>query len=174
MMKNGYGTFLIENCKDRFRNLVTADTGEQAIEKIQESNFDLVLLDLKMPGMSGLQVFEEIKNLSPNSLVIIQTGFGTKDHVKKAIHLGAFDYIEKPYERTLLGKTLDRAIQKIHLEKMNNEILEYLLLTLTEIDLKEYQEMEKEKKSLLLEQVLGVLRVQRLNLLKKKKNDKSA
>ena len=158
-------------CKERFRKTVTADNGETALELLKEDHFDVVLLDLKMPGISGLDVFEQIMKVHYNPTVIIQTGFGSEDNVKKALKLGAFDYVEKPYDRTLLGRTLDRAIEKVHLEKINNEILEYLLLTLTNINPKEYQLMDKEKKSQFLEQVLGVLRVQRLNLLSKKKRE---
>ena len=75
-----------------------ASSGNEAIEKITSSNFDGVLLDIKMPSKDGLETLKEIKEISPNTKVIIVTGYQSVETASKAVQLGAIDYITKPFE----------------------------------------------------------------------------
>ena len=72
--------------------------GAQALEALQANPYDLVLLDLRMPGMDGLQVLRQIRSRWPECEVIVITGYPSLDTAKEAIRLGARDYLSKPLE----------------------------------------------------------------------------
>jgi DNA-binding NtrC family response regulator len=74
----------------------TASDGTEALSLMQRSPADLVLLDLRMPGMQGLEVLKAIKEQWPESEVVIITGYPSVDSAKEAVRLGAFDYLSKP------------------------------------------------------------------------------
>ena len=76
----------------------TASNGRIALEKVQEGPFDLVITDLKMPEMGGIEFFEKLKVLSPNTSVIIITAYATLESAIQALRLGAYDYIIKPLD----------------------------------------------------------------------------
>ncbi len=76
---------------------ILAGSGEEAVERITEKP-DVVVLDIKMPGMDGLEVLQEIKRRSPDLPVIMLTGHGSKPSARKALDQGAFDYLAKPCE----------------------------------------------------------------------------
>jgi DNA-binding NtrC family response regulator len=98
----GGAAFQVETCKN----------GHGAIERLQEEDFDLVITDLKMPGMSGIEVVKVIKTLQPEVPVIIITGFATVDTAVEAMKCGAVDYVAKPFtpEQILdkVGKALEQ------------------------------------------------------------------
>ncbi|MGB2631176.1 MAG: response regulator [Candidatus Omnitrophota bacterium] len=75
-----------------------ASTGNEAINKVKNANFDGVLLDIKMPTKDGLETLKEIKRISPNTKVIIVTGYQSVETATKAVQYGAIDYITKPFE----------------------------------------------------------------------------
>lgn len=74
----------------------TASNGADALGKMHAQPYDVVLLDLKMPGMDGLTVLRTIKQLWPESEVIVVTGYAAVDTAKESVALGAFDYVAKP------------------------------------------------------------------------------
>ena len=78
--------------------VVTAGSGEEAWEKIEEDPFDLVITDISMPGMSGLELLEKIKSDYPETKVIVMTAYGASYAESDAIEKGANHYIEKPFE----------------------------------------------------------------------------
>jgi DNA-binding NtrC family response regulator len=80
-----------------------------ALEKIQQTRFDIIVTDLKMEGADGMQVLTEAKALYPRTRVIIITGFATMETAKESFHKGAFDFVAKPFK---LGDILD-CIKKI-------------------------------------------------------------
>ena len=77
-------------------NVTTASDGEEALQTMEQNPFDVVLLDMRMPGQDGLSVLRTIKQKWPESEVVIITGYPTVDSAKEAVRLGAFDYIAKP------------------------------------------------------------------------------
>ena len=93
--------------------------GREALEELERSEFDLLLTDLKMQGMSGMELMERVLADSPEQCVIMMTAHGTIGTVKSAIKMGAFDYLEKPLERDDLILTLQRAFEHIMLLKEN-------------------------------------------------------
>lgn len=88
----------------------TSSSGRTAIEKIQEQDFNVVITDLKMPGMDGIEVLKTIKILQPEVPVIIITGYSTVDTAVEAMKNGAFDYIAKPFDPDLIIEKVQRAI----------------------------------------------------------------
>jgi DNA-binding NtrC family response regulator len=78
--------------------VITAYNGEKALEKIREHSPDLVLLDIKLPGMDGMKVLEEIKKTNKSLIVIMLTGYGEIKDAVQAMKMGAFNYITKPFE----------------------------------------------------------------------------
>ena len=95
----------------------TADSGEQAVAMLAETPMDLVLTDMRMPGQDGLDVLEETKRLSPETDVIVMTGYASVDLAVECMKHGASDFITKPFnidhirmiaDRTLRTKALKR------------------------------------------------------------------
>ena len=90
----------------------TAAAGEEALRFIHDNYVDLVTLDLNMPGRSGFGVLKEIKELSPDTEVIVITGYGSLENAKEAIRLGAEDFIPKPFNvpdiMAIVAKSLER------------------------------------------------------------------
>lgn len=79
-------------------DLSFAITGNEAIEKTKKEPIDLVILDIKMPKMSGLETLKELKKISPNTKVIIASGYKSVEAASEAIKSGASDYIIKPFD----------------------------------------------------------------------------
>ncbi len=75
----------------------TAVNGEEALKKIEERPYDLVFLDLKMPGMNGIETLRRIKEARPRTVVVIITAHGTIESAVEAMKLGAVDFIQKPF-----------------------------------------------------------------------------
>lgn len=90
----------------------TAFDGEEALKKLQNYKPDVVVLDLMMPGISGLAVLEKIKKLYPEIAVILLTGIGSTNEGLTGMRLGAFDYLMKPLQIDELIQQIGLAINK--------------------------------------------------------------
>ena len=90
----------------------TAYSGEEAIEKFDREPFDLVLLDLKMPGIGGTETLRRLKEMDPGSTILIMTGYPSIETAVKAIKLGAYDYITKPFTPDSLRIAINRALER--------------------------------------------------------------
>jgi DNA-binding NtrC family response regulator len=91
--------------------LKMAKNGIEGIKMLEEESFDLVLTDLKMPNMDGIEVLGTIKEKWPKTDVVIVTGYQTVETAVKAIKLGAFDYIEKPFTPDTLIATVSNVFR---------------------------------------------------------------
>jgi DNA-binding response OmpR family regulator len=91
--------------KEGFR-VLTAKSGPQALDKIREFKVDLVLLDIAMPGMTGLETLAEMRKISKDTAVIIITAYKDAEKVVEAFRLGAFDCIFKPFDLKYLRKSV--------------------------------------------------------------------
>jgi len=94
----------------------------KALAELQAGAFDLVLTDLKMPKMNGIQVLERAKAVHPDMPVVIMTAYGTIENAVDAIRKGAFDYITKPFRRERILITTDKALQWHDLLKENQRL----------------------------------------------------
>jgi len=91
--------------------LKMAKNGPEGLKMLEEEAFDLVLTDLKMPNMDGIEVLGTIKTKWPKTDVVIVTGYQTVETAVKAIKLGAFDYIEKPFTPDSLIATVENVFR---------------------------------------------------------------
>jgi len=89
---------------------MVAKNGSEGLKMATEDKFDLVLTDLKMPDMDGIEVLRSIKEKSPDTIVIIVTGYQTVDTAVNAIKYGAYDYIEKPFTPDALISSVEFAL----------------------------------------------------------------
>jgi two-component system response regulator PilR (NtrC family) len=94
-------------------------SGEEALEKHSSQSFDLILLDLLMPGIDGIEVLRKLKKIDPLSVVIIITAFASVESAISAMKIGAFDYVRKPFKHDELLLTIKRAIEHKKLQEEN-------------------------------------------------------
>ncbi|MFH1570019.1 MAG: sigma-54 dependent transcriptional regulator, partial [Gemmatimonadota bacterium] len=94
---------------------VTASRAEEALAMLESENPDLVVMDIRMPGVSGLEAFREIRLRHPRPPVIIMTGHGTTDYAIEATKLGAFDYQLKPFDPQVMLDLIGRALEGVRL-----------------------------------------------------------
>ena len=89
--------------------VAVAESGEMAVEKVQEKSFDAILLDLAMPGMDGIDTLKRLRELNPDSQVILLTGQATVKKATEAMRLGALDLLEKPVDIEVLVEKIEEA-----------------------------------------------------------------
>jgi len=94
-----------------FYDVHTASDGRAALDFLGRNTVDLITLDLKMPGLSGLEVLEQVRKSNPDVLVIIVTGYGTFKSVVEAIRLDVFDYISKPFNIQEILSVVKRCLE---------------------------------------------------------------
>jgi len=111
---------------------VTAFSGEQGLEVFESESPDIVVTDIKMPGMDGLELLKKIKEIDPDKEVIIVTGHGDIDSTIAALQLGASDFINKPVRDEALAIALERAKTKILIREKLEEYTENLEFKITE------------------------------------------
>ena len=95
--------------------VLKASTGSEALDLMAEQHIPIILLDLKMPGMDGMDVLKRIRQLDESILVIVITGFATVETAIEAMKLGAYDFIPKPFEPEQLRIVVNRAAEKLQL-----------------------------------------------------------
>ncbi len=112
--------------------VMTVGTGEEALEIMGTHRIDLVTLDLRMPGIPGIEVLKEIKKTSPDVEVIIVTGFGTLATAVEAIRYGAMDFISKPFNvaeiLSIVGKSMERRSFNLKIKTLLQKIKAHHLL----------------------------------------------
>ena len=113
----GMTSYLKRLLRPKTLKLITADSGQQAIQYLSQNTVDLILLDIGLPDMDGYQVMDHICNKLAQTLVIVMTGDVTVESAVKALRKGAYDYLRKPFESTELLNTIDNALDRIRLEK---------------------------------------------------------
>ena len=97
---------------EKHYEVILAKSGEEALQKIKEGGVDLVLLDIAMPGMNGIETFEHIKEYQVEIPVIFLTASGHEDNVMTAIRLGAVNYLKKPFMPKSLLERVAKELEK--------------------------------------------------------------
>jgi DNA-binding NtrC family response regulator len=127
-MSSNRGKILIVDDEDVIRELlvskfsklgyetVSAVNGEDALAKLNTEEVQVVITDMKMPKLGGLDVLKAVKEKSPKSEVIIITGHATVEDALNAMKGGAYDFIQKPFNIDELTALVEKAIEKINLE----------------------------------------------------------
>jgi DNA-binding NtrC family response regulator len=100
----------------------SAHDGQEALRKVDETDYDLLLLDIMMPGIDGLEVLQHVKERHPTVDVIMMTGLSEIQTAVKAMKLGAFDYLSKPFDPDELKLVVDRALERRRLQQENRSL----------------------------------------------------
>ena len=96
-----------------------AGSGSAGLEKVQKYNFDIVVTDLRMPDVDGMELLRKVKELHSDTIVIVITGYGTVENAVEAMKLGAYDYITKPFDTEHLRIVVQKAMKQISLTNEN-------------------------------------------------------
>lgn len=107
--------------EDGFR-VESAENARKALTLLESDQFDIILADIKMPGMDGLEMLRRIKSLKPEAIVIIMTAFATVDTAVKALKDGAYDYVTKPFDPDDLTHLIRNATKQISLTDENENL----------------------------------------------------
>ncbi len=99
----------------------TSDSASSALENMRATEYDAIICDIKMPGMDGLSLLDEIRKIQPDTATLLITGHGQHDLAVQALRRGAYDFIQKPIDREYLVASLNRAIQMRHLSRAIKE-----------------------------------------------------
>ncbi len=105
-------------------NVILTESGAAALKTIKEEEIDLVLLDLNLPDMNGLDILKQLKSIQPGILTIIMTGFASVESAVEAIKLGAYDYIKKPFKADAIKLITRLALETQSLKKKVSELKE--------------------------------------------------
>jgi DNA-binding NtrC family response regulator len=97
---------LAERLRNRDFHVTTAFSGEEALDKLEEYNFDVAIVDVRMPGIDGIEALKELKKLKPLTEVLMLTGHGTIETAIEGMKYGAYDFLIKPCE-------IDKLLEKI-------------------------------------------------------------
>jgi two-component system, cell cycle response regulator len=104
-----------------------AANGKEAMDLVRKNSYEVVVSDIRMPEMSGIELLEEIKKFNPNIQVIMMTSHASVETAIKAIRLGAYDYLTKPFEDLdIITTVINRTVEKLKLETKIKELLEEL------------------------------------------------
>jgi DNA-binding response OmpR family regulator len=142
----------------------TAGNGEEALRRIREENLNLVITDLMMPGMNGMEVLREIKKLSPSTKVIMITAFGTIDSAVEAMKQGASDYLVKPFGAedviAKVGKVLEEARFEERLSRisipLNRDVVLKSLANSTRLKVVDLLDAEPKLRFIQIKEKLGI------------------
>jgi diguanylate cyclase (GGDEF)-like protein len=132
---------LLQVLKEDGYDVTPAENGSQALEILRNNSFDLIITDIKMPGISGLELLKKVKQAQPDTQVIIITSYASLDTSLTALRHGAYDYLFKPFEDLdLISAAAKRATEKVLLVKENRRLLGQLQ--------KQNQQLEKVNRTL--------------------------
>jgi len=95
--------------------VLEAATGSEVVEKVKDSVPDLVIMDIRMPELDGIEALSRVKTINPRTAVLIMTAFGSSNMAIRAMELGAFDYITKPFELDKISHTVKRVLEHLAL-----------------------------------------------------------
>jgi DNA-binding NtrC family response regulator len=118
------GFFLCEAMNKEGYEAHLAPNGEEALSRLSREDFDLVILDLKLPRMSGMDVLHAMKRMEPDTTVIMVTAHGSRDVAMEAIQKGAYDYFSKPFDINEMRVVVRRALERTRLEREVQELRE--------------------------------------------------
>jgi DNA-binding NtrC family response regulator len=107
-------------------NVTSAESGAKALDLCQEKNFEVALIDLKMPGMDGIELLGKLKESNPEIQVIMMTAYGSVETAVEAMRLGAYHYVNKPINLDELKLNINKALESHHLLMENKYLKEEL------------------------------------------------
>lgn len=118
--------FLSETLKRSGMEVATAENGRKALQILKESTFDLVITDMKMPDLTGIDILRKVKESSPGTLVVVITAFGSIENAVAAMRLGAFDYLLKPFSPDTIEAMIEKAQDHRSLVEENDYLRQHI------------------------------------------------
>jgi len=118
-----FRALLAETLRHPDREIHLAANGKEALEALREVSYDLLITDIRMPEMGGIELLKEAKRLCPHILVIVITGYASLETAIQALKEGAYDYIRKPFNLEELRVSVENACIRILLERENRRLL---------------------------------------------------
>jgi len=141
--------------KDDF-SLCFATNGKEAVDHVRNYHADLVIMDMKMPVMDGIEALKKIKDINPSVSVLMVTGYGTVDTAVEAMKIGAYDYISKPFDSDHLWNAVERGLTK-RKERLDTENMIQDLQQVSDRLLKRQEELQSEILELSKLSTIGML-----------------
>jgi DNA-binding NtrC family response regulator len=105
---------------------ITTNNPTEALDLVKKGGYDLVITDLKMPGLDGVEMLEAVKKYDADIPVIIMTAYGTVETAEEALSKGAFDFITKPFRKEQILFTIEKAMSWLRLQRENKKLKEQL------------------------------------------------
>ncbi|MHB8069144.1 MAG: response regulator [Desulfobaccales bacterium] len=106
--------------------VTTTNNPLEVVELLAKERFDLIITDLKMPGMDGMELLELAKKCDKDALILMITAFGSLESAEEAVRQGAFDFISKPFRKEQLLLAIDKALRWREMALQNKELTEQL------------------------------------------------
>lgn len=106
--------------------VTTTNNPLEALDFVKKGGFDMVIADLKMPGLDGIELLDAVKRVDQDIPVIIITAYGTVESAVETIEKGGFDFITKPFRKEQILMTIDKALKWLKLQKENKMLKEQL------------------------------------------------
>jgi len=119
----GMRQFLTHLLQREGHSVRTAESGARALEELRKEPADLIISDVKMPDINGIELLRAARELLPEVEVIMMTAFASVDTAREAFLLGAYDFVQKPFDNDLLKETVARALEKVTLIKEKQALL---------------------------------------------------
>ncbi len=131
--EQGLRDLLSLELSDKGYCVLTACDGQDAIEQVKHDKFHIMISDVKMPRVDGLETLQAIKGIDPDAEVVMTTGVGTIETAVEAMKKGAYDFIQKPYSMDQVHVIINRAIEKRRLKTEVSELKTVLATVSNEI-----------------------------------------
>lgn len=116
--------FLQEALTRKQLDVTTVENGAKALQALKNSNFDLIITDMKLPDITGIEIIKKAKEILPHAIVIVITGFGTIENAVEAMKLGSFTYLVKPFCAETIETAIDKANEHLLLIGENQYLRE--------------------------------------------------
>ena len=151
-------------------NVITAGDGSSALELFKKTEkIDVILSDIKMPNMDGITFMEEVLKIDPSIIIIFMSGYPDKKTMSKALKLGAYDFLEKPFTLDQLGLILNRAFELKHYKTRMSELLQLIVFEyMDDLPYDDFAKLNKAEQTNILAKLSDVLRVKHANKFNKK------
>jgi DNA-binding NtrC family response regulator len=124
--KQGLRDVLVEALAGAGHEVESVEDGSRALTRVSEKQYDLVVTDLKMPGLDGIELLRAVRERSPQTGVILMTAHGTVDTAVEAMRLGALDYVEKPFPLGAMEAKVEKALERQRIVSENQYLKEEL------------------------------------------------
>jgi DNA-binding NtrC family response regulator len=106
--------------------IITTNNPVEALDLVKRGGYDLVITDLKMPGLDGIEMLDAVKNYDVDIPVIMMTAYGTIETAEEALRKGAFDFITKPFRKEQILFTIEKALSWLRLQRENKNLKDKL------------------------------------------------